>query len=167
MTWWIKEAAERLKRRRDEEKRRLGKNPGSAKALHLDAPLLWNRLAERIQAAAADFNKEFADDPLCPRPLHFEAIPSGISIATVYCNSGSPTFELIATFLEDKALVACSLASSDRTALPVESPPAELQFRISNAGRVDIYHGDAVVGMDEAVRLILEPLLDTVELIAY
>jgi hypothetical protein len=164
---WIRDAADRLKRRRDEERRRLGKGPASGRALHSDAPVLWKKLAERLQTAAADFNKEFADDPLCPRPLHFEAIPSGISIATVYCNSGSPTFKLIATFLEAKAVVACSLVSSDRTALPVESPPAELQFRVSNAGRVDIYHGDTVVGIDEAVRLILEPLLDTVELIAY
>jgi hypothetical protein len=167
MSEWVKDAADRLKRRRDEEKRRLGKGPASARTLRSDAPLLWKKLAELITTAADDFNKEFADDPLCPQPLHVEALRNSLSISTVYCNSGQSTFRLKVTFLQDKASVVCSLSASDGSAPPVAGLPPEIQFRVGNDGRVELYHGNAVVGIDKAVRIILEPLLDATEMLAY
>jgi len=167
MSEWIKNAAERLKRRREEEKKRLGRGLASAKALHSDAPMLWNKLSERIEGTAADFNKQFTDDPLCPQPVHFESFRHSVALATVYCNSNSPTYRLIVTFLEERAVVACSLRASDHSRPPVAGPPAELQFRVSDGGQVEIYQGDKAISMDEAVRSIVEPLFDSVELIAY
>jgi len=167
MSDWIKVAAERLKRRREEEKKRLGRGVATVKTLHSDAPMLWNRLAERIEAVAADFNKQFADDPLCPKPIHFEAFRHSVALATVYCNSNSPTFRLILTFVEEKASVTCVLRASDHSRPPVAGPPGELQFRVSENGQVELYRGDTAIGIEEAVRLILEPLFDSVELIAY
>ncbi|HEY6331921.1 MAG TPA: hypothetical protein VI756_21515 [Blastocatellia bacterium] len=164
---WIKEAAERLRRRREGERDRLGRRPDAAKTLHFQAPLLWRTLAHKIEIAINAFNNEFTADPLCPNPLMYSRLDHSITISTVYCTEHSPTQKLIVTFYGDRALVISGLSSSDGSAPPAAGPPHELQFRVSNDGRVEIYNGDHAISPDEAVRQILEPLIDCMDLIAF
>jgi hypothetical protein len=167
METWIKEAAERLKLRREGERKRLGRRPDAARTLHFQAPLLWRALAHRIEVAVNDFNHEFTADPLCPNPLMYSRLDHSITVSTVYCMEHSQTQKLVVTFYGDRALVVSGLSSSDGSTPPVAGPPHELQFRVDNDGRVEIYHGDHTVSPEEAVRLVLEPLIDSMDLIAF
>ncbi|HUK91790.1 MAG TPA: hypothetical protein VLZ81_15410 [Blastocatellia bacterium] len=164
---WIKEAADRLKARREEEKRRLGRTPNAGRTLHSDAPLLWRRLAHKMETAVNEFNREFVADPLCPSPLLYTRLDHSLTVSTVYCNHGHPTRKLVVTFYGDRAVLVCGLSSSDGSEAPDAGLPHELQFRVDNDGEVKLYHGDHIISLEHATKLILEPLIDSTELIAY